>query len=402
MNTNLGDSSCTGMNRRNFCARTILAAGVGGLLAGCSQSATAPQFTTQAITPLPRVSPLVHANRTVTFLFENPRSHSVQVLLNDQKPVAMTNNGRGLWTVTIGPMAPGIYNYALKVDGTWMLDPWNAWCRSSLFYAGSLFMVPGNPPKLWEDCNVPHGVVARHFYHSNIVGDNRDYFVYTPPGYDSTVGRRYPVLYLLHGYSDLAAGWIKNGRANFILDNLIAQGKAKPMIVVMPLGYGDNRIVDRRIPHAYTRYWMDNAVAFRETLLQEIMPRIEQQYNVKTDRDHTAIAGLSMGGGESLFVGLNDLNRFAWIGGFSASLGRPDAAIFPRRFPKLSSHDNNRIRLLWLACGRQDPVVGKEIRLLYPWLKAKGIHFTQVWTRGVHSWHVWRGNLAVFAPLLFR
>jgi enterochelin esterase-like enzyme len=248
--------------------------------------------------------------------------------------------------------------------------------------------------------DVPHGVIDHIFYHSAVVGDNRDYFVYTPPGYDSRGTKRYPVLYLLHGYSDEANAWTAVGRANLILDNLIEQGKARPMIIVMPLGYGAPQIVARNGPGFHNPSLVqENLVKFREALLTEVIPQVERDYLTLTDRNDQAIAGLSMGGGESLYVGLNNLDRFAWIGAFSAGLGEQS---FAGDFPKLSSDANSQLRLLWIACGKQDQLVGKFNRAFRAWLNSKGVRYTNIWTPGMHTWMVWRSNLAAFAPLLFR
>jgi len=259
--------------------------------------------------------------------------------------------------------------------------------------------VPGSPPMPWQDTDVPHGVIHHYFYHSGVVGDNRDFFVYTPPGYNPRARKRYPVLYLLHGYSDDASAWTAVGRANFILDSLIAEGKAVPMIVVMPLGYGAPAIVARGGPGFRSQdLRRENVTKFGEALLTEVMPQVEKDFRVKTGREDTAITGLSMGGGESLQVGLNHLDRFAWVGSFS---GAP-ASDYEKAFPNLSSKDNSRLRLLWIACGKQDPLVGDMNRKFEAWLTSKNIKFTEIWTPGVHSWMVWRDNLVHFAPLLFQ
>ena len=171
----------------------------------------------------------------------------------------------------------------------------------------------------WEVTGVPRGAVHHHFYRSGVVGDNRDFYVYTPPGYDLKAKRPYPVLYLLHGYSDDASGWTAVGRAHVILDNLIAQGKAKPMLVVMPLGYGAPEIVSRNGPRLRDPGLRQrNFDKFRDALLAEVIPEVEKSYRVAKDRGSRAIAGLSMGGAESLYTGLNALDRFAWVGAFSS------------------------------------------------------------------------------------
>ena len=383
------------VNRREFTIQLALAAGV--LASGSARLARAAVSWNQ----LP-VSPLVHADRRVTFLFQDAKAKSVILEMGGVSAAPLKKNAKGMWAVTVGPLAPEIYTYAFSVDGARVLDPLNPWAKPNLFYSASMVLIPGNPPSLWQDCNVPHGVVRRHFYHSKIVGDNRDYYVYTPPGYEGDNAQKYPVLYLLHGYSDMADAWTKVGRANFILDNLIAQGKARKMIVVMPLGYGDLRVISRTGPGLNQKQlYQSNLKKFQATLLTEVMPRIAREYRIQTHRAQTAIAGLSMGGGESLSVGLNNLNRFAWVIGMSSYLNTsgPD---FSSIFPTLNKSDNARIKLLWIACGKQDPIVAKANHNLDAWMTAKGIKFTPVWTPGQHAFRVWRGNLSTFAPLLFQ
>jgi enterochelin esterase-like enzyme len=345
-------------------------------------------------------SPEVHADRTVTFRYLDPYAKHVQLALEGSRPKPMHKGARDIWSLTIGPLEPEFYGYSYLADGVPELDPFNPLIKPNLLMLENEVYVPGSSSLPWQTNDVPHGVVDHIFYRSAVVGDNRDYFVYTPPGYDPRATRRYPVLYLLHGYSDLANAWTVVGRANIILDNLIDEHKAQPMIVVMPLGYGAPQIVSRSGPGFRNPALMkENLVKFREALLAEVIPQVESHYLVLTDREDHAIAGLSMGGGESLYVGLNHLGRFAWVGAFSAGLGQQNYAEY---FPNLSSEVNPKLHLLWIACGRQDPVVGNFNRAFRAWLNSKGVRFTNIWTPGMHAWMVWRSNLAAFAPLLFQ
>jgi enterochelin esterase family protein len=276
----------------------------------------------------------------------------------------------------------------------------NGSIKSNLQNPGSLLHVPGAGLP-WETADVPHGLVHRHTYRSTAVGDQRDFYVYTPPGYDAAAARRYPVLYLLHGMSDGADAWSSEiGRANVILDNLIAHGRAKPMVVVMPLGYGAPEILDVRWRGgpADPALGRRNREVFARALVNEVLATVEKEYRVATDRESRAIAGLSMGGAESLATGLNTLDRFAWIGAFSSG-GLP--ADFPTTFPSLDAGANARLRLLWVACGTEDQLITAN-RQLREWLTSKGVHHTAVETSGAHTWLVWRRNLAAFAPLLFQ
>ncbi|HKF26055.1 MAG TPA: alpha/beta hydrolase-fold protein, partial [Candidatus Acidoferrum sp.] len=259
--------------------------------------------------------------------------------------------------------------------------------------------VPGPAALSWETSDVPHGEVHHHLYTSRVVGDRRDYYVYTPPGYDPRDKQSYPVLYLLHGYSDDASGWTAVGRANVILDNLIAAGKAKPMIIVMPLGYGEPKILEPRSGAFRDRAITDrNFQKFREALLTEVLPRVESEYRTAKDRSSRAIAGLSMGGAESLLTGLNTLDQFAYIGAFSSGGFTPE---FDKEFPDLDAKSNSRIKLLWIACGTEDRLIDIN-RNFRKWLAAKNIAHADIETPGMHTWMVWRRNLADFSQLLFR
>ena len=215
----------------------------------------------------------------------------------------MTKDDRGVWSVTVPAMQPDLYDYILVADGVPALDPSNPHVNPNLRSPSDVFEVLGPQPELWDVQDVPHGIVHHHFYKSAIVGDQRDFFVYTPPLYNPRDHKKYPVLYLLHGYTDDARGWTALGRANVILDNLIAEGKAKPMIVVMPLGYGAPAIVTG--PHANFHdpaLHNKNLDLFTQALLTEVIPQVQSMYSVSTKRQDRAIAGLSMGGAESLLT----------------------------------------------------------------------------------------------------
>jgi enterochelin esterase-like enzyme len=349
--------------------------------------------------PPPVVSPEVGTDHRVTFRFRDPNAKEVLLAREGAEPVPMQKDQEGVWNVTTDPLEPDFYGYSFVADGVHLIDPSNHLMKPNLLGPQSVVHVPGPSSLPWEVQDVPHGVIHHHFYHSAIIGDNRDYYVYTPPGYTPSGQESYPTLYLLHGFSDDASAWTAVGQAHVILDNLIAQGKAKPMIIVMPLGYGAPEIVSQgvasfRDPSLRQR----NYQRFREALVNEVMPQVEASYRMVKDRNSRAIAGLSMGGAESLLTGLNTLEDFAWIGAFSSG-GVPDD--FQTDFPGLDSSVNARLRLLWIACGTEDRLIEMN-RKFRDWLKSKGIQHTDIETPGVHSWMVWRRNLATFAPLLFR
>jgi enterochelin esterase-like enzyme len=348
--------------------------------------------------PPPLISPEVHSDRTVTFRFRAPNAKEVLLAREGAQRLPMQKDDKGVWTVTTDPLEPDYYGYSFVADGVSLMDPGTNLIKPNLLSPQGVVHVPG-AGLTWETANVPHGEVHRRFYHSAIVGDDRDFYVYTPPGYDPAAKQMYPTLYLLHGFSDDASGWTAVGRANVILDNLIAQGKAKPMLIVMTLGYGAPEIVSRsaggmRDPGIRQR----NMDRFRDALFDEVIPQVEKEYHVSKDRASRAIAGLSLGGAESLYTGLNAVDKFAWIAGFSSGgLGED----FAKSFPKLDSKANEQIRLLWIACGTDDRLIDAN-RKFIDWLKSKDIQLTRIETPGAHTWMVWRRNLSEFAPLLFQ
>ena len=352
-----------------------------------------------AQTPQALRSPEVHSDKRVTFRFRAPNAKEVFLGREGAQRLPMQKDEQGVWSVTTDPLEPDLYGYSFIADGVSLIDPLNSQMKPNLLNTQSVVHVPGPASLPWEINSVPHGSIHHHFYKSGVVGDERDFYVYTPPGYDPNGKKLYPTLYLLHGFSDDASGWTAVGRAHVILDNLIAQEKAKPMLIVMTLGYGAPEIVSRtggslRDPNLRQK----NYEKFRDALFTEIIPEIEKTYRVSKDRNYRAIAGLSMGGAESLFVGLNALSRFTWVGAFSSGGTSED---FNATFPGLDSKANAQLRLLWVACGTEDRLIESN-RKLHDWLKSKDIRHAWIETPGAHTWMVWRRNLANFVPLLFR
>ena len=281
-----------------------------------------------------------------------------------------------------------------------MLDPLNAGVDPNVIYLTNEVSVPGSAPQPWDVTDVPHGVLHHHVYRSGVIAalpnGNEDYYVYTPPGYDPSGTKRYPVLYLLHGWSSNAEAWPHDGQANLILDNLIAQGRALPMIVVMPLGYGDFTFVAGGFGQVTQGKLVENSRRFGKALMTEILPQVEVSYRVSARREDRAIAGLSMGGDQSLTIGLNHPEAFGWVGGFSA------AVMYDASDEVMAHLDAARPpKLLWIACGTSDGLVAAN-RSFVAWLSGKGFKPTAVETPGIHNWPVWRANLVAFAPLLFR
>jgi enterochelin esterase-like enzyme len=345
------------------------------------------------------VSPDVQQDSKVTFRFLDPGAKEVALQFEGEpKPLPLTRDESGVWSTTLGPLAPDIYGYVFIADGVHLMDPNNSSIKPNLIEPQNMVEVSGATPQMWDATDVPHGVVHHHFYKSKVVGDERDYFVYTPPGFDPKGKTKYPVLCLLHGYSDGADGWTAVGKANFILDNLIAQNKIKPMVVVMPLGYGTPEMIDlKRNAWKTPEGKQHNFDGYRKVLLEEVIPQVESTYPVSTKREDRAIAGLSMGGSESLLTGLNNIDKFAYVGAFSSG-GLPDG--YATDFPALNAKSAAQLKTLWIACGTSDRLI-EDNRKLKAWLKTQNVPFTDIETPGAHTWMVWRRNLIDFTPLLF-
>lgn len=348
-------------------------------------------------------SPEVASDGRVTFRLRDTNAQKVVVnIAGSAQPLPMVKDADGIWSATSEAMHPDIYSYTFNADGVTLLDPSNSAIVPNLLNPSSVLHVEGSSPQPWDQTDIPHGEVHHHFYRSAVVGDNRDFYVYTPPDYNPRANTRYPVLYLLHGFSDDASAWTAVGHANLILDSLIATGQVKPMIIVMPLGYGDPTILQptpgSRSAFSNPGLREKNFNNFRAALIDEVIPRVEKNYSVIANREARAIAGLSMGGAESLLTGLNRLDTFGWVASFSAG-GLGDD--FTVAFPQLSASANDKLHLLWIACGTDDRLITVN-RNLVQWLKTKDIHVTPIETPGMHTWTVWRRNLKTLTPLLFR
>jgi enterochelin esterase family protein len=325
------------------------------------------------------MSPEVHPDRRVTLRLRAP--NAAEVLVSGEfaaKPQPLVKDENGIWSITLGPLEPDVYGYNFRVDGTSLNDPHNPSIKAGVAGTSSLVSVPGSEPLPWDEREVPHGVLHRHFYKSNVIGDQRSIVVYTPPGYSPR--SKYPVLYLLHGSGDLSTSWADTGKANFILDNLLATGRAKPMLVVMPFGHA----VSRSSPESRVR----NTELFSKDLLEVIIPAVENSYSVIANKSGRAIAGLSMGGGQALWAGLNHPDVFGAVGAFSSAV--------PQNLPMKVNN-----QLLWIAIGKDDFLLEVN-RKLDAALRSAGVKYAYKETEGAHSWRVWRRYLSELVPVLFR
>jgi len=340
-------------------------------------------------------SPEIAADGRVTFRLAAPSASSVSLTGEFMKgSKALEKSAAGLWSVTVGPIAPEIYNYNFTIDGVRTIDPANPKVKtgSTPSTIQSILEIPNLQPAFYDARPVPHGEIRTHWYESKALNTTRRLTVYTPPGYDRSAGNRYPVLYLFHGANADETAWTRLGRVNLILDNLLADGKSKPFLVVMPFGYG--------VPPGTPSAPGANTAAFSRDLLEDVIPFVESHYRAYTDREHRAIAGLSMGGGEALAIGLNHLEQFSYVSGFSPGIRIPE---FPKSYGTFLSNPkvaNQKLHLLWLGCGTDDSLFPASDALSKQ-LDDAGIKHVFKRSEGAHTWINWRHYLNEFAPLLF-
>ena len=390
-----------GIDRRSVPASVLVIMGVAALAVA------------QAPPPGPQViSPEVTADRHIALRILAPQAQAVRLNASDIPGVpfgpgaALTKGENGVWEITVGPVPAGAYRYTFIVDGVATMDPRNPSTSESNNNAWSMVYVPGSAAA--DTKNVPHGSVAEVHYYSTALKMFRRMHVYTPPGYD-TSSKKYPVFYLLHGAGDSDDSWSTVGRAGFILDNLIAAKTAKPMIVVMPAGH--TRAPGNPITSAPGDPFVNDFVT-------DVMPYVQKTYRVLTDRPNTAIAGLSMGGGQTLNIAMTHPDRFAYIGVYSSGLlgvfpvgGRGGAAApspssaadwEQRNAAALSSTTMKKgLKLFWFSTGKDDFLI-KNTAATVELFKKHG--FAPVYTEsaGGHTWLNWREYLNEFAPQLFR
>jgi enterochelin esterase-like enzyme len=355
-----------------------------------------PQKNKENIIPFSAnvISPEVYEDHTVIFRLKAPDVNKVTLVgtmfvgKDARKEVPFVKDDTGLWTCKIGPLDPNIYLYYFNIDGVKVIDPNNTYVGFANMPAFSMLWVHDKGPAFFDAKNVPHGVLSTHFYHSDVTNGEREMVVYTPPSYDPN--KKYPVLYLLGGSGDLAETWTMHGQANFIMDNLLAEGKAIPMIIVMP----NNQVVNRNSPdHDKLTFNLIN-----EEFKKSIIPYVEKHFNVIQDRHGRAIAGLSMGGRHAQFVGLNNLDLFA-------SVGLLSAAIPVDQTPVLKDPDiNSKLDYLFVGAGTFETQPGVRHEVLHnDLLKLNVKHEYYIGSNGAHDLITWRHLLYYrFLPNLWR
>jgi enterochelin esterase-like enzyme len=433
------------MAKRRFVLRTLrvgaivaslLIPSLGGLRAGLlsmesASAAIQPPAQGRGGAQVPAViSPEVGPDRRVVFRVFAPDAQKIElrspgdipgVSGRGVAPPQLTKNAEGVWETTLGPLPAGAYRYVFVVNDLTVVDSRNPVTSQTNTTVYSLAVVPGSD--VFDTKNVPHGAVAAVHYYSTALGGIRRMHVYTPPGYE-TSRERYPVFYLLHGAGDVDDSWSSIGRAGFILDNLIAAGKAKPMIVVMPAGHvnGAGAAVGGQVPAAAVQGMPGIGTGpdpFARDFLTDLLPYVEKNYRTLTDRQSRAIAGLSMGGNQTLNIAIPHLEKFAYIGVFSSGIisgtrgatppagtGTP-AAPFGETWEKqnMAALDNavtkRDLRLLWFSTGKDDGLIATT-RSTVDLLKKHGFNPVFIESPGAHTWLNWRDYLAQFAPQLFQ
>jgi enterochelin esterase-like enzyme len=342
--------------------------------------------------PAPSTYPEIAGGR-VTLRFRAPQAKEVALRGQwSREPIAMMRAEDGTWSVTVDPAPAGVWEYSFAVDGLNVLDPQNPALKPQRQPGRSILHVPFDPPSPWDWQDVPHGTIHQHGYRSQALDRPRELWVYTPPQYDRDLARRFPLLVLQHGSGDNHRTWVEHGKAHWVLDNLIAAAKARPMIVVMLDGHPHGMV-----PRDDAAKRAAALEAFQRELFEDALPLVEGRYRVEKDAARRAIAGLSMGGGQSLTVGLGNMDRFAWIGAFSAATPEPAAL---HELAANTEIVNAKLRLLWIACGKDDFLKQRNEDFVAK-LKERGVNHEWHLTEGDHSWPVWRRYLAEFVPKLF-
>lgn len=348
------------------------------------------------------VSPEIAADNSVTFRVFSQNAQSVVLYgswMNFGKTAALYKDAEGVWSVKVDPLAPSMYHYNFFIDGVSAIDPANPEAlRDGARYA-SLLMIPGENSKVYQVNDVPHGTLSKVWYDSPTLNLQRRMYVYTPPGYEKS-NDSYPVFYLLHGGGGDEDAWTALGRANYILDNLIAEGKAKPMIIVMTNGNAFQTSSLRTAPGTpeITREnFRKYSGLFEKSLVNDVILFIEKNYRVQTGKENRAIAGLSMGGGHTVTASTEYPDMFGYIGVFSSGIFQPDEAL-ESKFLALKKAGINKY---WVACGKDDFVMESNKRLL-DMLNKTQIKHEYFENEGGHTWSNWRTYLSMFAPMLFK
>ncbi len=336
--------------------------------------------------------PQITPDSRAIFRIKAPEAQKVQLDL--AKKYDMVKDSEGVWQVTTDSLTEGFHYYSLIIDGVAVADP-----ASETFYGmgrmASGIEVPFAGDDYYAVKDVPHGEIRIKRYYSTVLKEWRQFYIYTPPGYNTNINEKYPVLYILHGGGEDERGWATQGKTDLILDNLIAAKKAAPMLIVMPdgnvkaSGFGENTLQ-----------------LFAEELKQSLIPFVEKNYRAKTDAQNRALAGLSMGGLQTLYAGINNIDLFAYLGVFSSGWIQPmQKELADAQYVLMQKNTdtiNSNLKQFWLAMGGKEDIAWNNCQLLIAKLDEMKIKYTYSEYPGGHTWPVWRNNLLNFAPLLFQ
>ncbi len=345
-------------------------------------------------------SPEFNPDGTITFRYDSHEASKVEISAEflQENQAMMKSDTSGVWSVTLGPFTPDIYPYFFVVDGVNVADPANPDIFPNERFKRSLIDIPAGQPLIHDWQEVPHGEISYCYYTSSFLGLTRPLLVYTPPGYQENTDQQYPVLYLIHGMTDTEETWLKVGRVHLIMDNLIAQGKAKPMIVVMPYAnpYPALKSKDKSIEADYLRTDL-----FIDEMMKEVIPFTEKNYSVLPDAAHRAIAGFSLGGRQTLAAGLSNPDQFSYVCAFAPAIWERE---FEENFSNLYASPetlNDQLKLLWVSCGKADFLYESSTDFLAV-LDQKNIQYEAMITEGGHTWMNVRNYLASVAQKLFQ
>jgi len=354
------------------------------------------------------ISPQVLPDKKVTFRYLAPAAKDVKLGGSQfgATNLPMKKDSIGIWSVTVGPVRPDIYPYSFLVDGVTVMDPANEDFFPNERFKASLVDVPGFTPLIHAVRDVPHGSVNYEYYPS-VEGTTGSIVVYTPPGYDKDATKKYPVFYLISGTTDTEETFFKVGRTNLILDNLIAEGKAKPMIIVMPYGNMEARIAEQKAapkpadpvrdsPDAITRMRR-----FEQDLTKNVIPYIDKSYRTIANKDNRAIGGFSRGGGQTLRTAFWNMDKFSWICAYSANLPSTEMESSYASIVSNPDNTNKQLKLLWVGVGTED-FLYNDVSTFMNYLTSKKINYKSLVTGGGHTWMNVKTYLAETAQLLFK
>jgi enterochelin esterase family protein len=345
------------------------------------------------------VSPEIKKDKTIIFRYQAPNAVKLELSAQFLKErQLMKKDTAGLWSVTVGPVTPDIYPYSFFVDGIQVNDPNNTLIFPNERFKSSLVDIPGDTPLIHSMQDVPHGKVTYRYYMSGSLDLIRPLVIYTPPGYDKDSKVKYPVLYLIHGMTDTEETWFKVGHVNLILDNLIFQGKAKPMIIVMPYA---NPLPALQEKNSSTDMNVLNTDYFSNDMIKDIVPFIESNYRVLADSFDRGIAGFSLGGRQTLAIGLANPQMFSWVCALSPAIWKNE---FDNNFKQLYASPetlNKQLKMLWISCGKEDGLYASASDFIQA-LKDRNIRYKEFFPGGGHTWMNCRLFISTVSPLLFK